>query len=55
MSAIRVTLKAVSLGKEGRTICDLGCNGQEVRVVFTGEDVLIEVHEPAEENRDRPC
>jgi uncharacterized protein YcfL len=29
--------------------CAVGCNGQEAVLIFDGQDVLVEVHEPAAE------
>ena len=42
--AVKATVKA-----DGSVACDVTCDGQEIRLVFTGTDVFIDVPEPAQD------
>jgi hypothetical protein len=48
VSNVSVNLKAVQQA-DGSVVCDLACNGQEARITFDGEDVITEIHEPAQQ------
>lgn len=50
MSKVSVNLNA-SAQPDGSVVCELECDGQEVKITFTGTDILIDVAEPAGEER----
>jgi hypothetical protein len=43
----KVSLEA-TVAKDGAVVCRLDCNGQHVKITFTGKDVLVDVPEPKE-------
>lgn len=40
-----ISLKA-TINKDGHTVCHVDCNGQRAKLVFTGTDVILDVHDP---------
>lgn len=45
-TSVHVMVNA-TLDADGHVVCDLSCNSQRAKVIFTGTEVITEVNEPA--------